>query len=84
MAAQNPGDCEYGNFWHVGTNNPADCEYGNFWHIGGGVDEQNIYTKVADAWEDIHTVWYKDAGVWKKVKVFTKIAGLWIELYDGS
>jgi|GEM_PF-3249427 len=34
MAGQNPGDVEYGMFWHFGTNNPGDVEYGLFWFIG--------------------------------------------------
>jgi len=31
----NPGDCEYGIFWHFGTINPGDCEFGIFHFIGG-------------------------------------------------
>jgi|GEM_PF-5222336 len=87
MAGQSPGDCEYGSFWHEGENNPADCEYGYFAHIGGVAappPEQQIHTKVADSWGDIHTVWYKSAGAWGKIKVYTKVAGVWIELYDGT
>ena len=30
----NPGDCEYGIFWHFGTINPGDCEFGIFHFIG--------------------------------------------------
>lgn len=37
MAGQNPGDVEYGTFWHFGANSPGDAEYGTFWHIGGEV-----------------------------------------------
>jgi hypothetical protein len=86
MPAQNPGDCEYGNFWHAGDNNPGDCEWGVFWHIGGAAAPVagQIYTKVAGTWETVHTVWYKDAGVWKKAKVYAKVAGVWIEIYDGT
>jgi len=31
----NPGDCEYGIFWHFGIINPGDCEFGIFHFIGG-------------------------------------------------
>lgn len=84
MAGQNPGDCEYGSFWHAGANNPADCEFGYFAHIGIPPLEEKIFTKVAGSWEAVHTVWHKTSGVWGKSKVYVKIAGVWIELYDGT
>jgi len=34
-AGINPGDCEYGIFWHFGIINPGDCEFGIFHFIGG-------------------------------------------------
>lgn len=83
MAGQNPGNCEYGSFWHVGENNPADFEFGYFVHIGP-IKEGKVYTKVSGIWEEVHPVRYKNSGIWGKSKVYVKIIGDWIEIYDGT
>jgi len=84
MAGQNPGDTEYGMFWHFGANNPGDCEYGIFWFIGAGAPPGllNIYSKISGLWKQNLKVHVKHSGTWKQCKVYVKVVDSWVLVFE--